>query len=89
MDTNSDQQEHDRTLTAVRRVVREPKLLAHEPDLRKDWERRAPYLDSLSYLQVELLGRRRTLDAEQDASTLDVAIYLTINGIAAGLRNTG
>ena len=53
-------------------------------------ERRNPYIDVLSYLQLELLRRRRegrVPDREQKA--VDSAIQLTINGIAAGLRNTG
>jgi phosphoenolpyruvate carboxylase len=47
---------------------------------------RNPYVDSLSLIQVELLRRKR--DGEESAK-LDFALGATINGIAAGLRNTG
>ena len=53
---------------------------------------RVPYLDTLSYLQVELLGRKRAARGAApsgEGKALDAATHLTINGIAAGLRNTG
>lgn len=54
---------------------------------------RTPYLDTLSYLQVEILGRKRAaLDGSappSECESLDAATHLTINGISAGLRNTG
>jgi len=87
------EQEYERTARVVRQIAGERKLLANDPELAEMLALRAPYLDTLSYLQVELLGRKRdarTADlpaAEREA--LDAAIHLTINGIAAGLRNTG
>jgi len=45
-----------------------------------------PYIDPLNHLQIELIRRRRAGDQAQ--SVLD-GIHLTINGVAAGLRNTG
>ena len=51
---------------------------------------RNPYVDALSAIQVELLGRLRDPDLpEADASALRAVIGATINGIAAGLRNSG
>jgi phosphoenolpyruvate carboxylase len=55
---------------------------------------RNPYVDPLSFLQVELLARRRQRDGkvEPNASDREKLLYatlLTINGIAAGMRNTG
>ena len=47
---------------------------------------RFPYLDPLNHLQVELLRRHR---AEGGNERLLTAIHLTINGVAAGLRNSG
>ena len=48
---------------------------------------RAPYIDPLNYLQIALLARHRT-DSEP-AHLLQRALLLSINGIAAGLKNTG
>jgi phosphoenolpyruvate carboxylase len=87
------EQEYERTARVVRQIADERKLLANDPELAEMLALRAPYLDTLSYLQVELLGRKRLARsadlpvAERDS--LDAAIHLTINGIAAGLRNTG
>ena len=61
-------------------------LLADNPTLARSIRNRFPYLDPLNHLQVELLRRYR-------AGATDVrsrrAIHLTINGLAAGLRNSG
>jgi phosphoenolpyruvate carboxylase len=52
---------------------------------------RNPYVDPLNYIQVEMLGRVRGLpDLEsEEAQSIREVIGVTINGIAAGLRNTG
>lgn len=71
---------------AVLAAKGERRLLERDPELRRSLRQRAPYLDALSYLQVELLRRRRHGRA---SPRLDAAVQLTINGISAGLRNTG
>jgi phosphoenolpyruvate carboxylase len=82
--------EHLLTLEGVLAVVGEPGLLAGEPELRRSIERRNPYIDALSYVQLELLRRKRSASAgPRERQRLDQAIQLTIGGIAAGLRNTG
>ena len=59
-------------------------MLARSIDLRN------PYIDALSAIQVELLGRLRRGDvAPDEAATLRNVVGATINGIAAGLQNTG
>jgi phosphoenolpyruvate carboxylase len=87
------EKEFNRTLRAVRDISGERMLLAREPELRLALDQRTPYLDILSYLQVELLDRKRSgrgLDSSgRDMERIEHAIQLTINGIAAGLRNTG
>ncbi len=87
------EKEFNRTLRAVRDISGERMLLAREPELREALDQRTPYLDILSYLQVELLDRKRSgrgLDPSgADLERVEYAIQLTINGIAAGLRNTG
>jgi phosphoenolpyruvate carboxylase len=61
-------------------------LLARHHVLRNTLAVRAAYLEPLHHLQVELLARRRTAELDPD---LHRALLQTINGIAAGLKNTG
>lgn len=87
------EKEFQRTLRAVRDISGERRLLARDPALREALDLRTPYLDILSYVQVELLERKRTLrsldPSGEDLERVERAIQLTIGGIAAGLRNTG
>jgi phosphoenolpyruvate carboxylase len=88
------QTEFDRTLQALTLITGEKDRLAANPALARSIEHRFPYIDPLNHLQVELLRRYRAIPADkraQDASMERVqrGIHLSINGIAAGLRNTG
>lgn len=74
---------HDELL----RVTGGERLLDRAPALQRSIDRRNPYVDPLSFLQVELLRRARARPDEDEE--LGRAILLTINGIAGGLRNTG
>ena len=66
------------------------RLLAGHPTLARSIDLRNPYVDALSAVQVELLGRLRAPDlAPADEAALRTVIGATINGIAAGLQNTG
>jgi phosphoenolpyruvate carboxylase len=66
-------------------------LLETNPVLERSIRLRNPYVDPMSLIQVELIRRKRTAAAngEPDSSELNRAISSTINGISAGLRNTG
>ena len=64
------------------------RLLEREPVLRASIDRRNPYVDPMSFVQVELLRRARA-GAADDEEALARASFLAINGIAAGMRNTG
>jgi phosphoenolpyruvate carboxylase len=61
-------------------------LLQGNPLLARSFRNRQPYIDPLNHLQVTLLKRYR---AGETGETVKRAILLTINGIAAGLRNSG
>jgi phosphoenolpyruvate carboxylase len=78
--------EYERTRELVLAVTGQQRLLDHTPVLQRSIERRNPYVDPLSFIQVELLRRLRTDDSSEE---LVRAMLLTINGIAGGLRNTG
>jgi phosphoenolpyruvate carboxylase len=73
------------------RVTEQRQLLDNDPVLQHSVRRRNPYVDPLNYIQVSLLRRLRFLP-EQDSPTAQQiiqAIFLTVNGIASGLKNTG
>ena len=74
------------TRRMVLAVTRQTTLLATNPMLEQSIRLRNPYVDPLSLLQVELIRRKRGGD---DSEELNRAITATINGISAGLRNTG
>jgi phosphoenolpyruvate carboxylase len=86
--------EFERTQTALSLITGEAKRLAGNPALARSIEHRFPYIDPLNHLQVELMRRYRAIapDKRGDDPSLERVqrgIHLSINGIAAGLRNTG
>ena len=86
--------EWERTNAALTLITGEKVRLQSNPALARSIEHRFPYLDPLNHLQVELMRRYRRLprhDGTPDAAEqrLRRGVHLSINGIAAGLRNTG
>ena len=83
--------EHARTVACLEAITGSTERLASNPLLARSIKNRFAYLDPLNHLQVELLKRHRAsmaLDSHRDAR-VQRGIQLSINGIAAGLRNTG
>jgi phosphoenolpyruvate carboxylase len=80
-------EEHARTLEQVQLLTDGSGLLSRHPLLQRTLATRDRYLEPLHHLQIALLQRRRTVDNPDEE--LRRALLLTINGIAAGLRNTG
>ena len=82
--------EYDRTVAAVLRITGRAHLLDAALSLQRSIQLRNPYVDSLSEIQVMLLGRLRALAAD-DPERLRLArlVQLTVSGVAAGLQNTG
>ena len=82
--------EFHRTAAMLRRITGRDRLLDHAPVLQRSIMLRNPYVDSLSELQVRLLDRLRSLPADDpERRRLLRLVHLTVNGVAAGLQNTG
>jgi phosphoenolpyruvate carboxylase len=78
--------EYETTIEEILALQGTTQLLEESPLLRRTLEVRDIYLDPINYLQVSLLARSR---AGEESTELDRALLLTVNGIAAGMRNTG
>jgi phosphoenolpyruvate carboxylase len=95
--------EYDEAVQVVCAITESTALLDDNPVLQKSVRLRNPYVDPLSYLQVELLRRLRALPSDTEPDTdedwrsiirnqrrdLLSAVLLSINGVAAGMKNTG
>jgi phosphoenolpyruvate carboxylase len=75
-----------RTVDVVLAIMGQRELLERNPLLARSIRNRFPYLDPLNHVQLELLKRHRAGDTD---ARVVAGIHLTINGIAAGLRNSG
>ncbi|MGH2558458.1 MAG: phosphoenolpyruvate carboxylase [Thermomicrobiales bacterium] len=78
--------EFDLTVETVLAVTGQARLMDREPVLQRSIERRNPYVDPLSFIQLELLRRLRT---EEKPETYLRPVLLAVNGIANALKNTG
>jgi len=79
-------EEFERTRAAVLRITGQTELLEKNSVLARSIRLRNPYVDPMSLIQVELLRRKR---GGENTAELNYALAATINGISAGLRNTG
>jgi phosphoenolpyruvate carboxylase len=82
---------YEQTRHCILQVTNRLDLLDNDPTLQHAIRQRNPYVDPLNFLQVSLLRRLRRLadPTGSEAQAILQAIFLTINGIAAGLKNTG
>ncbi len=80
--------EFRRTERMICQITEQNDLLAHQPVLQRAIRQRNPYIDPLSFIQIELLKRLRAASPEEQVE-LETVLLMSINGIAAGLKNTG
>jgi phosphoenolpyruvate carboxylase len=78
--------EMERAVAHLLDITEQKELLESNPLLARSFRNRVPYIDPLNHLQVEALRRFRAGDTDDNVKR---AILLTMNGIAAGLRNSG
>lgn len=84
------EEEFKLTSSLILQITGQEDILDNVPVIQESIRLRNPYVDPLSYMQVELLAELRELrENEEDDAVLLREVLLTINGIAAGLRNTG
>ena len=76
-----------RTREVLLKISGNEDLLSHTPNIRESVHRRNPYVDPLNFLQVDLIRKLR--ETEDPSDELVTEVLLTINGVAAGLVNTG
>ncbi|OCT14618.1 phosphoenolpyruvate carboxylase [Paenibacillus pectinilyticus] len=82
--------EYELTSSIILQITGQQEILDNVPVIQESIKLRNPYVDPLSYMQVELLTELRELrENNEDDAILLREVLLTINGIAAGLRNTG
>jgi phosphoenolpyruvate carboxylase len=79
--------EYHTTVDFVCKIAGQSRLLDNVPVLQRSIDRRNPYVDPLSFVQLVMLKRLRSGEANRDA--LLPAVLESVNGIAAGLKNTG
>jgi phosphoenolpyruvate carboxylase len=78
--------EYGRAKQSILAITGQSELLENNQVLARSIKLRNPYVDPISLIQVDLLRRKRAGD---DSDPINRALSATINGIAAGLRNTG
>jgi phosphoenolpyruvate carboxylase len=83
------EREYRTTVAEVLAITGEPALLDAQPALARTLSIRDSYLEPLHHLQVALLRQRRQRAGKSADDKLERALLTTVNGIAAGLRNTG
>ena len=84
------EEEYKLTEEWLLKITGQKEILDNVPVIQESIRLRNPYVDPLSYLQIQLLSElRKKREAGDDDAGLLREVLLTMNGIAAGLRNTG
>jgi len=82
--------EYERSIRMLAKVTGHKKMMETEPATSRSIRLRRPYIDPLSHIQVRFLARLRSLPADDpDRERFEHLVQVTINGVAAGLQNTG
>jgi phosphoenolpyruvate carboxylase len=82
--------EYERSIRMLAKVTGRSELLAAEPLVGRSIRLRRPYIDPLSHIQVRFIARLRSLPADDpNRERFRRLVQLTVNGVAAGLQNTG
>ncbi len=83
--------EYNRTVKYILLISTSKSLMEKTPDIQNSIKRRNPYIDPLSLIQIDLLQTWREIKNDEETDNLETLRQLlqTVNGIAAGLRNTG
>ena len=81
--------EWGRTVKGVLSIIERQEILGNRPHLLSTVHRRNPYVDVLSHIQIELRRRLLAGSGDLEREQLLTALFITINGIAAGLQSAG
>lgn len=82
--------EYELTKSAILSITEEKELLDHQPLLQKSIYLRNPYIDPINFVQINLLKKyREAVDNSPEKQELLMILRETVNGIAAGMKNTG
>ena len=82
--------EYNKSVSYLLKITGEDKLLDHNKTLQRTLSLRNPYLDPISFIQVNLIKKyRKKQKSKKDSGTLLNVLRASVNGIAAGIRNTG
>lgn len=81
--------EYEKSVKAVLQITGEKKLLDNNKTLQRTLNLRNPYIDPISFIQVKLIDQYRSVKSPTNKQKLLTVIRSSVNGIAAGIRNTG
>jgi phosphoenolpyruvate carboxylase len=81
--------EFDKTRQILLDIARQNELLEDDPVLATSIRLRNPYVDPLSYIQLEAIKRIRASTEDAERQSWERVARLTVQGVAAGLRHTG